>query len=166
MHKLAELCVRRPVFATVLILSLVVIGLFSFVELGVDRFPNVDFPFVTVSTRLVGAAPEEIETEISDKIEEAVNTISGIDQLISISSEGTSVVTIGFELSQDGRVVDGSIRMVDATGGDDAAIRTAFEAGRRAILRCQNQGYPLPPEKYEQWKRTEIVFDPSKMRLR
>ena len=78
----------------------------------------------------------------------------------------TVVVTIGFELSQDGRVVDGSIRMVDATGGDDAAIRTAFEAGRRAILRCQNQGYPLPPEKYEQWKRTEIVFDPSKMRLR
>jgi hypothetical protein len=76
------------------------------------------------------------------------------------------VVTVGFDLSQDGRVVDGSIRMVDATGGDDAAVRTAFEAARRAVLRCQKQGYPLPPEKYDQWKQTEIVFDPSKMRLR
>ncbi len=55
MHKLAELCVKRPVFASVLILSLVVVGMFAYAQLGVDRFPNVDFPFVTISTRLVGA---------------------------------------------------------------------------------------------------------------
>jgi len=110
MHKLAELCVKRPVFASVLILSLVVVGLFSYAELGVDRFPNVDFPFVTVTTRLVGAAPEEIETEITDKIEEAVNTISGIDQLISISSEGTSVVTVQFVLEKDGDVAAQEVR--------------------------------------------------------
>jgi len=104
MHKLAELCVKRPVFASVLILSLVVVGMFAYAQLGVDRFPNVDFPFVSISTRLVGAAPEEIETEITDKIEEAVNTISGIDQLISISAEGISVVTVQFVLEKDGDV--------------------------------------------------------------
>ena len=64
MHKLAELCVRRPVFASVLVLSLVVMGLFSYFQLGVDRFPNIDFPFVTITTRLVGAAPEEMETVV------------------------------------------------------------------------------------------------------
>ena len=62
MQKLAEICVRRPVFTWVLILSLVVVGLFAYDRLGVDRFPKIDFPFVTISTRLVGAAPEEIET--------------------------------------------------------------------------------------------------------
>src|ERR1044071_6955675 len=102
MRKLAEICIRRPVFATVLILSLVVVGLFAYARLGVDRFPKVDFPFVPIQTRLVGAGPEEMETEVTDKIEEAVNTISGIDQLISVSSEGTSVVTVSFDLEKDG----------------------------------------------------------------
>ena len=110
MHKLAQLCIQRPVFATVLILSLVVVGLFAYADLGVDRFPNVDFPFVTISTRLVGAAPEEIETEITDKIEEAVNTISGIDQLLSVSSEGNSVVTVQFLLEKDGDVAAQEVR--------------------------------------------------------
>ena len=110
MHKLAELCVKRPVFASVLILSLVVVGIFAYAQLGVDRFPNVDFPFVTISTRLVGAAPEEIETEITDKIEESVNTISGIDQLISVSSEGISVVTVQFVLEKDGDVAAQEVR--------------------------------------------------------
>ena len=98
MQKLAEICVRRPVFATVIILALVVVGAFSYFKLGVDRFPNVEFPFVIVSTVLPGAAPEEIETEITDKIEEAVNTISGIDELTSFSSENVSVVMISFDL--------------------------------------------------------------------
>src|SRR6267378_7212626 len=81
MQWLAALCVKRPVFATVLILSLTVIGAFSFTRLGVDRFPKIDFPTITVTTVQPGAAPEQIETEITDKIEEAVNTISGIDDL-------------------------------------------------------------------------------------
>ena len=104
MQKLAEICVRRPIFATVLVLSLVVVGLFTYMRLGVDRFPQIDFPFVTISTRLVGAGPEEIETEITDKIEEAVNTISGIDTLMSMSSEGMSLVTIQFDLEKNGDV--------------------------------------------------------------
>jgi HAE1 family hydrophobic/amphiphilic exporter-1 len=101
MHKLAEICVRRPVFATVIILSLVVVGIFAYLQLGLDRFPKVDIPTITITTRLVGAAPEEIETDITDKIEEAVNTISGIDQLQSISSEGTSQVIVSFVLEKN-----------------------------------------------------------------
>lgn len=104
MHQLAALCVRRPVFASVLILSLVVVGAFSYINLGVDRFPNVDFPVVTVTTVQVGASPEEIESEITDELEGAINRISGIDQMISISSEGVSVVTVRFQLEKNGDV--------------------------------------------------------------
>jgi multidrug efflux pump subunit AcrB len=110
MHKLAEICVRRPVFATVIVLSLVVVGWFAYQQLGVDRFPKVDFPTIVISTRLVGAAPEEIETDITDKIEEAVNTISGIDQLQSISSEGVSQVTVQFVLEKDADVAAQEVR--------------------------------------------------------
>src|SRR3954452_20271025 len=101
MQWLAALCVKRPVFATVLILSLTVIGAFSFSRLGVDRFPKIDFPTITVTTIQPGAAPEQIETEITDKIEEGVNTISGINDLRSISSEGISQVIISFLLDKD-----------------------------------------------------------------
>ena len=72
MQWLAELCVRRPVFASVLILSLTVVGAFAFGQLGVDRLPQVDFPTVSVTTRLPGAAPEQVESEVTDKVEEAV----------------------------------------------------------------------------------------------
>src|SRR3954463_11094204 len=101
MQWLASISVRRPVFASVLILTLTVIGAFAFTRLGLDRFPKVDFPTVVVTTRLPGAAPEEVETEISDHIEEAVNTISGIDELRSTSSEGVSTVIISFLLEKD-----------------------------------------------------------------
>ncbi|HWW62868.1 MAG TPA: efflux RND transporter permease subunit, partial [Thermoanaerobaculia bacterium] len=110
MHKLAELCVRRPVFATVLILSLVVVGYFAYLQLGVDRFPKVDFPTITITTHLTGAAPEEIETDITDKIEEAVNTISGIDQLQSISSEGNSQVIVQFVLEKNTDIAAQEVR--------------------------------------------------------
>jgi HAE1 family hydrophobic/amphiphilic exporter-1 len=110
MQKLAEICVRRPVFATVIILALVVIGAFSYLKLGVDRFPNVEFPFVIVTTVLPGAAPEEIETELTDKIEEAVNTISGINELTSFSSENVSVVMISFDLEKNRDVATQEVR--------------------------------------------------------
>jgi HAE1 family hydrophobic/amphiphilic exporter-1 len=110
MQKLAEICVRRPVFATVIILALVVFGAFSYLKLGVDRFPNVEFPFVIVTTVLPGAAPEEIETELTDKIEEAVNTISGINELTSFSSENVSVVMISFDLEKDRDVATQEVR--------------------------------------------------------
>jgi HAE1 family hydrophobic/amphiphilic exporter-1 len=110
MQALAALCVRRPVFASVLILSLVVIGLFAFTQLGVDRMPNVDIPTITVTTRLPGAAPEQVESEITDKVEEAVNTISGIDQLSSNSAEGISQVVVTFRLEKDADVAAQDVR--------------------------------------------------------
>jgi HAE1 family hydrophobic/amphiphilic exporter-1 len=110
MQKLAELCVRRPVFATVLVLALVVVGAFSYLQLGVDRFPNVEFPFIIVTTTLPGAAPEEIETEVTDKIEEAINTVSGIDQMISTSSENVSLVQVQFNLEKNGDVAAQEVR--------------------------------------------------------
>ncbi|HMX29370.1 MAG TPA: efflux RND transporter permease subunit, partial [Blastocatellia bacterium] len=101
MQKLAEICVRRPVFATMLIMTLMVLGIFSYNRLTVERFPRVEFPIITVTTRLPGAAPQEVETEITDKIEEAVNTISGIEELRSSSAEGVSLVFVTFELERD-----------------------------------------------------------------
>ncbi|MCC7243691.1 MAG: efflux RND transporter permease subunit [Acidobacteria bacterium] len=110
MQWLAEICVRRPVFAWVLILSLTVVGLYAFGQLGVDRFPNVDFPSVVITTRLPGAAPEQVETEITDTIEETVNTISGIDQLNSTSSEGVSQVVVSFLLDKNTDVAAQEVR--------------------------------------------------------
>jgi HAE1 family hydrophobic/amphiphilic exporter-1 len=110
MQWLAEICVRRPVFASVLILTLTVVGAFSFTRLGLDRFPKVDFPTILVTTRLPGAAPEQVETEITDKIEEAVNTISGIDELRSTSAEGVSVVVVAFVLDKDVDVAAQEVR--------------------------------------------------------
>ena len=110
MQKLAEICVRRPVFATMLILSLTVVGIFSFFSLGVDLFPKIDFPTITVTVVNPGASPEEIETEITDKIEEAVNTISGIDELRSASVEGVSQVYITFLLEKNADVAAQEVR--------------------------------------------------------
>ena len=104
MQKLAEICIERPVFATVLILTLVVVGAFGYTTLGLDRFPNVDFPFVTITTKYPGAAPQEMETDVSEKLEDGVSSISGIDELRSFSSDGFSVVTVGFNLEKDGNV--------------------------------------------------------------
>lgn len=101
MQWLAEVCVKRPVFATMLIMSLVVVGAFSFFSLGVDLFPKIDFPTLTVTVVNPGASPQEIETEITEKIEEAVNTISGIDELRSTSIEGVSQVFVQFLLEKD-----------------------------------------------------------------
>src|ERR687894_5830 len=101
MQKLAEICVRRPVFATVIILILTVIGGFSFFTLGVDRFPKIDVPTVSVQTSNPGAAPAEIETEVTDIIEGAVNTVPGIEEMRSTSSQGSSNVTVTFNLDKD-----------------------------------------------------------------
>src|SRR6476620_1767073 len=110
MQKLAEICVRRPVFATMLILSLTVVGLFSYNSLGVDLFPKIDLPTITVTVVNPGASPQEIETEITDKIEGAVNTVSGIDELRSTSVEGVSQVFITFLLEKSPDVAAQEVR--------------------------------------------------------
>src|SRR6476646_9605656 len=128
MQWLAAICVKRPVFASVLILSLSVIGVFSFTRLGVDRFPKIDFPTITVTTLQPGAAPEQIETEITDKIEEAVNTISGIDDLRSVSSEGISQVIVAFLLDKDTDVAAPEIR--DKVNGVLPRLRNTIQQPR------------------------------------
>jgi len=97
---IVDICVRRPVFATMLIVSLVVLGLASYRNLGLDFFPKVDLPTVTITTRLSGAGPEEIESQITKKVEEAVNTVNGIDELRSVTIEGQSQVFVTFILEK------------------------------------------------------------------
>jgi hydrophobe/amphiphile efflux-1 (HAE1) family protein len=101
MQKLAEICIKRPVFAAMLILALVVVGSVAYQSLGVDRFPSVDVPTVSVRTSLPGGAPEDVETEVTEEIEKAVNTVEGIRELRSVTSNGTSVVMATFELNRD-----------------------------------------------------------------
>jgi hydrophobe/amphiphile efflux-1 (HAE1) family protein len=110
MQWLAEVCVKRPIFATVLVLLISVIGLAGYTKLGLDRFPNVDLPIVVVITRLPGAAPEDVETEITEKVEEAVNTISGIDEMTSITAEGVSQVIVRFALEKNTDVASQEVR--------------------------------------------------------
>ncbi|HZJ42364.1 MAG TPA: efflux RND transporter permease subunit [Pyrinomonadaceae bacterium] len=101
MQKLAEICIRRPVFATMIVLSLVVVGTAGFFKLGVDRFPSVDLPTVSVRTSLPGAAPEEVESLVTQQIEEVVNTVDGISELRSVSGQGTSIVIATFRLDRN-----------------------------------------------------------------
>ncbi|MBK8302156.1 MAG: efflux RND transporter permease subunit [Chloracidobacterium sp.] len=101
MQWLAEICVHRPVFATVIVLFLTVVGGFSFFTLGVDRFPKIDLPTISVGTNNTGAAPQEMETEVTDPIESALNTVPGIDEMRSSSSRGGSNITLTFNLEKD-----------------------------------------------------------------
>src|SRR5262249_46633643 len=113
--KLAEVCVNRPVFATMLVATFVVLGVFSYSQLGVDLYPKVDLPTVTVQTRLAGASPEEIESQVTKPIEEAINTISNIDELRSTTLEGSSVVVVQFSLDKDADVAAQEVRDKVAT---------------------------------------------------
>ena len=110
MQSLVRLCVRRPVFAAVLVLTIVVVGLAGYFQLGLDQFPKIDSPSVTITTRLAGASPEEIETDITQKIEEAVSSISGLDSLESTSSDGVSSVRAQFVLEKNGDVAAQEVR--------------------------------------------------------
>lgn len=101
MQWLAEICVHRPVFATVIVLFLTVVGGFSFFTLGVDRFPKIDLPTVSVRTSNQGASPAEIESEITDIVEGALNTVPGVEEMRSSSSRGSSNVTLTFNLEKD-----------------------------------------------------------------
>src|SRR5256885_767178 len=101
MQWLAESCVHRPVFATVIVMFLTVVGGFSFFTLGVDRFPKIDPPTISVSVNNTGAAPAEMETEVTDPIEGALNTVPGIDEMRSTSSRGSSNITLTFNLEKN-----------------------------------------------------------------
>jgi len=101
MQWLAAICVKRPVFAAVLMLAIVVVGAAGYLQLGLDQFPNIDAPRVTITTTLEGAAPEEVESEITEKIEEALSSVAGLNTLSSTSSEGISIVSAEFNLEKN-----------------------------------------------------------------
>jgi HAE1 family hydrophobic/amphiphilic exporter-1 len=109
-QKLAEVCIRRPVFATMIVLALVVVGSASYVRLGVDRFPSVELPTVSVRTELPGASVEEMETQVTQKVEEVVNTVQGITELRSITGPGASNVIITFALDRSVDVAAQDVR--------------------------------------------------------
>ena len=136
--KLTQIAVDNPVFATMMMVALLVMGLFSYRQLGIDQFPNVDFPIVVVTTDYPGASPETVESEISRKIEESVNAIAGLKTLTSRSLEGRSIVIAEFELSVPSAVamqdVREKVQMVRAVvpAGDQGAADPAIQSGRPA----------------------------------
>ena len=115
-----KVSLKNPVFATMMMLALVVLGLYSYQRLQVDQFPNIDFPVVVVTAEYPGASPEIVESEVTKKIEEGVNSIAGINALTSRSYEGQAVVIIEFQLHIDGRKAAEDVRE------KVAAIRPSF----------------------------------------
>jgi len=140
MQKLAEICIKRPVFAAMIILALVVVGASSYFKLGVDRFPAVDVPTVTVRASLPGASPEEAEATLAQTLEEAVNTVEGIEQLRSVSSGGRSFVmaTFGLDRDIDDAAQDVRDRVQGVTRlfppGTDPPIVQKFDNERQGIM--------------------------------
>lgn len=146
--KIWELCIKRPVFTIMLVSMPIVLGIASYSRLGVELFPNVDFPVVTVTTTLRGASVEEMETGVTKVIEEAVNQVSGIDELRSSTKEGFSQVIVQFVLEKNGNVgaqeVDAKVRtilsqlpqgtdspIIDKLAIDAAPVMTLAISGRR-----------------------------------
>src|SRR3989475_8301447 len=107
---IADLCIKRPVFALMLNLFLVVLGWFSFRDIGIDQFPNVELPIVTVTTTLRGASPEEMETSVTKPLEEIINTVQGIDELSSVTLEGVSQITAQFLLERNRDIAAQDVR--------------------------------------------------------
>jgi HAE1 family hydrophobic/amphiphilic exporter-1 len=140
MQWLARICVGRPVFTWSLMLVIIVLGGMSYFSLGLDKYPNVDVPAVVITTTLPGAAPEEVESEITDKLEAAVNTIGGIDELRSTSSEGISLVTIMFVLEKDADVAAQEVRdkvnnaLPQLPTGIDPPVVSRFDPSEAPIL--------------------------------
>ncbi len=107
---LTRISVTHPVFTTMMMVALLVMGVFSFQRLGLDQYPNVDVPIVVVMTTYPGATPETVETEVTRPVEDALNAISGLDEITSTSYEGRSVVTASFKLEVQGAVAAQDVR--------------------------------------------------------
>ncbi len=144
-----QVSLRNPVFATMVMLALVVLGLFSFQRLKIDQFPNIDLPVVVVTTEYPGASPEIVESEVSKKIEEAVNSTAGISALTSRSYEGMSVVIVEFQLSVNGRKAADDVR--EKVSNVHPFLRPEVKESR--ILRFDPASRPI-------WNLA-VVSDPS-----
>ena len=147
-----EVFVRRPVFTTMLVTSLIVLGLASFLQLGVDIFPKVDLPTITITTRLPGASPEEVESQITKPIEEVVNTIAGLDELRSSTIEGQSQVFVTFVLERSVQEAANDVREKVATvlsrfpPGTEAPIVEKVDPDSSPVLAVVVSGQRSPRE--------------------
>jgi hydrophobic/amphiphilic exporter-1 (mainly G- bacteria), HAE1 family len=137
---LPSLCIRRPVFTTMLILLPVVLGIVGFFSMGVDLFPNVEIPVIFITTTRHGASAEEMETGVTKKIEEAVNTIAGIDELTSTSKEGISTVSIRFLLEKNRDVAQQEVQskinaiLSQLPSGTDTPIIDKFDIDASPVM--------------------------------
>ena len=143
---ISDICIKRPVFTWVLVALPVVLGIVSYGSLGVDLFPNVDFPVCTVTTVLPGAGVEEMETTVTKPIEDIINTVSGIDELRSTTQEGVSVVTVQFLLTKNGDVgaqeVRDKVSSIIATlpEGTETPIVNKFDSDAMPVLNLAVSG--------------------------
>ncbi|WP_165243911.1 efflux RND transporter permease subunit [Paludisphaera soli] len=137
---LSDVCINRPVFTWVLVLVPLVLGAVSYTEIGVDLFPDVDFPVCTVTTVLQGASVEEMESTVTKPIEDIINTVSGIDELRSTTQEGVSIVVVQFKLSKNGDVGTQEVRdkvntiLADLPVGTDPPIIDKFDTGSTPVV--------------------------------
>ncbi|MBW8299113.1 MAG: efflux RND transporter permease subunit [Hydrogenophaga sp.] len=137
---LTRISVTHPVFTTMMMMALLVMGIFSFQRLGLDQYPNVDVPIVVVMTTYPGATPETVETEVTRPVEDALNSISGLDEITSTSYEGRSVVTAKFKLEVQGAVAAQDVRdkvaAIEADFPDDVdkPIISRFNPSDQPIL--------------------------------
>jgi len=145
--RIADLCIRRPVFATMLVAALVVLGLFSYRKLGVDLFPNIDFPIITVTTTLKGAGVEEMETSVTKVLEEAINAVDGIDTLQSTTREGVSNIVVSFVLEKSREIAAQDVRdkvaavLSQLPTGTDAPIIDKFDIDAVPVLSIAVSGH-------------------------
>ena len=138
--KITEISISKPIFTTMMILTIVVMGAAAYLRLGIDLMPNVEFPFVMIQTTLRGAGPEEMESSVTKPIEEAVNTISGIEDINSTSYEGLSMVMIKFALEKNGDVAAQEVRdkvnsvLAQLPQGTNPPVIGKFDIGASAVM--------------------------------
>jgi multidrug efflux pump subunit AcrB len=165
---LSNTSIKRPVFATMIILALLVLGLASYIMMNVDLFPDIDFPYVVVTTVYPGAGPEAVASDVTQKIEDAVNPISGVQHIQSTSQEGVSQVVIQFTLETKALQAAQDVREKVATiRGDlpqdiDAPIIQRFDPASEPIVSLVISGQRSPKElttiaKNEVQKRLESI---------
>ena len=196
MNAIWDICIRRPVFTTMLVLGPVVLGLASYGRLGVELFPNVDVPVVVVTTTLKGASVEEMESAVTKPVEEAVNTVSGIDELRSTTREGLSQIVVGFKLEKDGDIAaqevrdkmglvqdqlppEASVPKVEKFDLDASPVVTVAVSGRRSLREITEIARTSIKENIEsvsgvgavvlvggQLRAVTVTVDPNRLRAR
>ena len=191
-----DICIRRPVFTLMLVTAPIVLGVASYLRLGVELFPNVDVPVVVITTTLKGASVDEMESAVTKPVEEVVNTVSGIDELRSTTREGMSQLVVGFKLEKDGDTAAQEVRdklstltprlpvgtdppTVEKFNLDAAPVVTVAVSGRRSLREVTEIAKKLIKEDLEgvsgvgavilvggQTRAINVTADPTQLRAR